>query len=125
MNPAGARRQHLQAKHQPCLAWLPRQDLSLSLWKQAAQSVNLLGLGAPAPLRLKVSLSPTPSQGWEAGDSPVLAKHLGQGGGTQPRSFVWEVGLMFWDLRSGGRAVGGKWGIEVMARRAGEGLMLL
>lgn len=85
VNPAGARKQHLRAKCQPCLGWHPRQDLSLSLWKQAARRVNPLSLGPPAPLWLTVSLSPVLSQGWEAGDSgdsPFLVRRLRQGGGT-------------------------------------------
>lgn len=76
-DPAGARRL--------CFAWHPRQDLSSSLWKQAAQCANPLSLGTPALLRMMVSLSPAPSPGCEAGDSDdcfILARCLGQGGGT-------------------------------------------
>lgn len=66
----------------------------MSLWKQAAQCVNPLSLSVSAPLRLMVSLSPAPSRGWEAGDSsdsPVLARCLGQDGGTSsPKA------LRFW-----------------------------
>lgn len=129
VNPDGARRQHLRAKCQPCLAWHPRQDLSLSLWKQAAQHVNPLGLGASAPLRLTVSLSPVPSQGWEVGDSGGCLGKASRAGwwDTQPKSSVWQVGLMAWRLGSGGRAGsgGGTRGPQVMACRAGEGMMLL
>lgn len=81
-DPAGARRL--------CFAWHPRQDLSSSLWKQAAQCVNPIGLGAPAPLQLMVSLSPAPSPGCKAGDggdSSILARCLGQGDGAcSPKS---------------------------------------
>lgn len=43
------RTEHLRAKCQLCLAWHPRQDLRLSLWKQAAQCANPLGRGARPP----------------------------------------------------------------------------
>lgn len=68
VNPVRARRS--------CLAWHPRQGLSLSLWKQVAQHVNPFSLDGPAP-HIDTVLEP--------GDSSILVRPLVPlGCGTHP-----------------------------------------
>lgn len=72
----------------PCLAWHPRQGLSLSLWKQ----VNPFGLGTTAPPQWMVSLSLVTAPSWRGISDRVV-------GHTVLKLFR-EVGLMSWDLGS-------------------------